>query len=76
MQQIEKSLGVLDMAKNVTDVGASRKERVDRFNELTFIGEGTLVDLGVRAAVGCPKLDADDVAAGALWFVLRAEEMD
>ena len=74
MEKIEKAVGALDVTENVTDVGAARKQRVNGFDELTFIGEDTF-RFGAGAHASGPRLDAGDVAAGAVRFIVRAEEI-
>ena len=75
MEEIKKAIGAFDVAKNVTDVGASRKQRVNGFDELTFIREDSLTAFGAGAHASGPGLDAGDVAAGAVRFIVRAEEI-
>ena len=75
MEKIEKAVGALDVTENVTDVGAARKQRVNGFDELTFIGEDTFPGFGAGAHASGPGLDAGDVAAGAVRFIVRAEEI-
>ena len=76
MEKIEKAVGALDVTENVTDVGAARKQRVNGFDELTFIGKDTLAGFGAGAHASGPWLDAGDVAAGVVTFAVRAEEID
>ena len=76
MEKIEKAVGALDVTENITDVGASRKQRVNGFDELTFISEDTLPGFGAGAHASGPGLDAGDVAAGAFSLNVRAEEIN
>ena len=76
MEKIEKAVGTFDLTENVTDVGAARKQRVNGFDEFTFIGEDTLPGFDAGAHASGPGLDAGDVAAGALSLNVRAEEIN
>ena len=50
MKKIKKAIGALNVAKNITYVGAARKQPVDGFDELTLVAEGTLMDFSGRAS--------------------------
>lgn len=76
MKQIDKTVGALDVAENMTHVRTARKQRVDGFDELTFIGEGALVGLGPETIAGSPDLDAGDVAGAVVISLVRAGEID
>jgi hypothetical protein len=76
MKEIQKAIGALNVAKNITYVGAARKKSVDGFDELTLVAEGTLMDFSEGAHPGSPEPDAGKVTAGVVAFVVRAEKMD
>ena len=76
MEEIEKAVWALDVTENITDVGAARKQRVNGFDEVTFIGEDALAGFGACAHASGPGMDAGDVAAGAVRFLVRAEEIN
>ena len=75
MKEVEKTIRAFDEAENVADVGASRKQRVHGFDEITLIGEGTFMSLGAGTDASRPWPDASNVAARAAAFVVRAEEV-
>jgi hypothetical protein len=60
------------MAKNITDIGALREQRVDCFNEFIFVQKGTFLSFSVSADSDGPEPDVSDVAAGETSFVVLA----
>jgi hypothetical protein len=64
------------VAKNITDVGASRKQRVNGFDEVTLIAEGTFMGFRTGADPGSPGPDASKVTASVDAFVAGAEEVN
>ena len=76
MEEIKEAVRALDVTEDITDVGAARKQRVNGFDEVTFIGEDALAGFGSGAHASGPGLDAGDVAAGAIRFIVRAEEIN
>jgi hypothetical protein len=75
MKEIEKAIGALGVAKNITYVGAARKQPVDGFDELTLIAEGALMGFSASSDAGSPGPDASKVTACVDAFVGRAEEV-
>lgn len=63
MQKIVEAVGALDVAEDVTHVGARREKGVDGFNEFAFIGKGALSGFGAEAAPRSPRTDPRDVTA-------------
>src|SRR5580704_5842589 len=63
------------MAKNITDIGAVRKQRVDGFNEFIFVHKGIFLIFSMSATSGGPEPYISEVAAGETTFVVRAEQM-
>jgi hypothetical protein len=64
------------MAKNITDIGALREQRVDSFNEFIFVQKGTFLSFSMSATSDGPEPDVSDVAAGETIFVVRAAQME
>src|SRR5579871_1163157 len=64
------------MAKNITDIGAAREQRVDGFNEFIFVPKGIFLTFNISATSDGPEPNANCVAADETTFVVRAKQMD
>ena len=72
VQKIKKAFRIFNVTDHVSDVRSLGEHRIDGFNQFIFVREDTLLGLCVTAAAICPKLDASNVAAATIGFIMHA----
>ena len=75
MEEIKKTISAFDVGKNIPDVRASRKQRVNGLDEITLIPKSPLLSFDAVGDARSPGPGARTVAARVNVFVVYAEEM-
>lgn len=75
MEEIKKTIGAFDVGKNIPDVRASRKQRVNSLDEITLILEDPFLSFDAVGVARSPGPSANTVAARVDAFIVYAEQM-
>ena len=76
MKKVEEAVPAFNVSENVSNIGATREERIHHFNQLAFISKEALVFFSLHSEARGPGLDANNVAAGVVILFKGTGEMD
>jgi hypothetical protein len=76
VEKIEEAVLAFNVSENVSNIGATREERIHHFNQFAFISKEALVFFSLHSEARCPGLDANNVAARVVVLFEGTGEMD